>query len=133
MLSSYSNSNALCTSVTFTTAFLYILYLNTLWLEVFSGSTEFTNQIWGKSVKWFMSYDRTNNQTNKQTNRDYNFIHMKSDAVPLNVDNVSHCNTKLCLGNRNKGKGNGAGLAWERKWRWSGMRKPVALLCRPVH
>ena len=28
-------------------------------------------KIWGKLVKWFLSYDRTN----KQTNRNYNFIY----------------------------------------------------------
>ena len=44
MLSSYSNSNALYTSVTFTSGFLYILYLNTLWLEVNTLNLELVNQ-----------------------------------------------------------------------------------------
>ena len=30
------------------------------------GSPEFPNQIWGKSVQGFLSYDRTNKQTDKQ-------------------------------------------------------------------
>ena len=38
-------------------------------------------KIWGKSVQWFLSYDRTNKHTDRQTNRDYNFI---------NKDNASN-------------------------------------------
>ena len=37
------------------------------------GSPEFPDQIWGKSVQGFLSYNRTNKETDIKANRDYNF------------------------------------------------------------